>query len=97
MQPGGHRFDPGQLHQDCEWDVKRSLFTLAAVLFGVLGVAFAAIARTAVGVFVTHMYRLKTSPMIAFSIGASLSFLSFFAARRLIRRGKAVSSSRIPA
>jgi hypothetical protein len=77
--------------------VKRSLFTLAAVLFGVLGVAFAAIAGTAVGVFATHTYRLKTSPMIAFSIGASLSLLSFFAARKLIGRGKAVSSRQTPA
>ena len=49
-----------------------------------MGMAFAAIAGTAVGVFVTHTYRLKTSPMIAFSIFGVLALLSFSGAKRLI-------------
>ena len=47
--------------------MKRVLLILIALLLGILGVVFAAVAGTAVGVFTTHTYRIQTSPIIAFS------------------------------
>jgi hypothetical protein len=64
--------------------VKSALRIVIGVVFSLLGFGFAAIAGTAIGVFATHTYRFRTSPMIAFSIFSVLALLSFIAAKKLI-------------
>jgi hypothetical protein len=61
--------------------MSRIVAIVAGVLLGALGVLFAVVAGTAVGVLATHTYRYKTHALIPLSIGFTLSLLCFFAAR----------------
>jgi hypothetical protein len=57
---------------------------VAGIACGLLGLLFAVIAGTAVGVFATRTYRFQSSPVIAFSVFGILAVVSFIAARKLI-------------
>jgi hypothetical protein len=65
--------------------MKRAMLIVGGILVCALGVVFAAIAGTAIGVLATHTYRLRSSPMIAFSIFGPLAYLSFLVARGVFR------------
>jgi hypothetical protein len=62
----------------------KTLRVVAGVVLVFLGLTFAAIAGTSVGVFATHTYRVRTSPVIAFVMFGVLALISFIAARKLI-------------
>jgi len=68
--------------------MSRALARVAVALLGVLGTLFAVIAGAAVGVLVTHTYRYKAHAMIPLSVGICLSWLCFFAARRVLRSAR---------
>ncbi len=70
--------------------MKRAMMILAGVAICAVGVIFAAIAGIAIGILATHAYRLRSSPMISFSIFAPAAYLSFLAARRVFRKSKPV-------